>query len=145
MKSFGYIVVTLVLAALGLALYTAHIAFVAHALGRQTSTEVVAVASLCTVFFVILAVYPAWIAYLIFFRCLNDIEVTSGGYVLKTGAEKAIFSMELKAVRKVGSTAGPSELMVVRADGSYWVCLSSKLTGLTAPLNGSFVAMNSET
>ncbi len=144
MKSFGYIVVTLVLAALGLALHTAHMAFVAHALGRQTSTEVVAVASFCTVFFMILTVYPTWIAFLIFFRHLDEIEVTTGGYVLKTGMDKVTVAKELRAVRKVGSTEGPGELMVVRADERYWVCLSSKLSGLNALSNGSFVAANPE-
>jgi hypothetical protein len=141
-KSVGLILVILALVGWGFVPYLAHIGFVAHSLGRSTSTETVVIAVLLSVFFVILSAFGTWIAYLIFFRFLNDIELTGDGYALRTGAPQALVARELRAVRKVGYTEGSAALTVVRADGKYWVCFSSKLAVLNASRNGGSAATN---
>jgi hypothetical protein len=72
-KSVGFILVILALVGWGFVPYIVHIGFVAHSLGRSTSTETVVIAGLLSVFFVILSAFGTWIAYLIFFRFLNDL------------------------------------------------------------------------
>jgi hypothetical protein len=125
-KSVSWITLVCSLGGWACVFWFVSIAVRAHSLGRSTSGEVVYAAGVCAVLLAMMSAYGAWIAYLIFSRFLTNLEASEDGYALEVRGRPFGHAKRLTIARRLGVT----ELALVRVDGEFWVCHSSKLAAL---------------